>query len=144
MAFNFNQCSQSNLVSPQARSRLALIYPWGDEAVVLPRETRLTRNQGNQQLDNAFKQELDDLYDGENVPLEEAEENALCRPQRKSPSWLPQPLGNYEKWTRNPPVALVRGNLRLPSGLQPIAPEKLEEISLDEINDHAASVSLKL
>uniref|UniRef100_A0A5K3F2H2 Protein kinase domain-containing protein n=1 Tax=Mesocestoides corti TaxID=53468 RepID=A0A5K3F2H2_MESCO len=116
------------LVSAQTRARIALIYPWGDESATLPLETRLAKAQNVYEWkDILASDELEEF----GSPHENEKEGDVKR--RRSPSCIPQPLGDYDKWMRNPPTT----SIRLPGDITQLSPEDLELSSLDEVNIHA-------
>ncbi len=123
------------LVSPQARARIALIYPWGDDSTTLPRDTRLAKTQTVREWEDLLaSDEIEDF-----ASMLEADKDDAVK-QRRSPSWLPQALSEYDKWVRTPP----RSEVRLPDNATAFTPSDLESLTIEDIDDHAAFVSLLL
>lgn len=120
------------LLSPQARARIALIYPWGDDAPLFPRDTRISKTQPACGWEDLLSS--DDMEDLGST-LSHAHGDADGK-QKASPSWLPRPLNEYDAWIKSPP----KGDIHLPGGMDPLTLDVLDTLHADDINEHAKYV----
>ncbi|KAL5970128.1 Serine/threonine-protein kinase ULK4 [Taenia solium] len=127
----------ASLISPQTRARIALLYPWGDDALTLPREATIPIGRDSREWEDLFMSD----------ELEEF--NALRENNEKSPSayrprfiYTPQPLGDYKKWLQNPP----KTELRLPLDLPVLSPSAINSMTNEETNSYSSKMmdSLRL
>nr|VZI06153.1 unnamed protein product [Spirometra erinaceieuropaei] len=114
--------------TPQARSRLTLIYPWGDKSASLPQEVDLVQLTSPRQLEDVFKDELDQLSD-DPLPNGVAAVNEHL-------FWCPQPLSDYEKWTQHTPHTCARADTRLLGNVTTFLPAHIDALTLSEVEEH--------
>lgn len=121
----------AHLISPQTRARIALLYPWGDDALTLPREANIPIGRDSREWEDLF---MSDELEEFNVQRENNEKS----PHRPRLIYTPQPLGDYEKWLQNPPKA----ELRLPLDLPVLSPLTINSLTNEEINNYSSKVSI--
>ncbi|KAL5112316.1 Serine/threonine-protein kinase ULK4 [Taenia crassiceps] len=121
----------ASLISPQTRARIALLYPWGDDASTLPREATIPIGRDSREWEDLF------------ISDELEEFNALRENNEKSPSvyrprfiYTPQPLGDYQKLLQNPPKA----ELRLPLDLPVLSPSAINSLTNEETNSYSSKL----
>ncbi|VDK34276.1 unnamed protein product [Taenia asiatica] len=121
----------ASLVSPQTRARIALLYPWGDDALTLPREATIPIGRDSREWEDLFMSD----------ELEEF--NVLRENNEKSPSayrprfiYTPQPLGDYKRWLQNPP----KTELRLPLDLPVLSPSAINSMTNEETNSYSSKL----
>uniref|UniRef100_A0A0V0JBP8 Protein kinase domain-containing protein n=1 Tax=Schistocephalus solidus TaxID=70667 RepID=A0A0V0JBP8_SCHSO len=116
------------LGTPQTRSRLALIYPWGDKSASLPQEVDIVHLSSPSQLEDVFRNEIDqpstDFLQNETAAVTER------------PFWCPQPLSDYEKWAQHSPHTSSRADSRLLGNAMIFSPTHIASLTLPEIEEH--------
>ena len=118
----------SALVSAQTRAKIALIYPWGDDASTLPQETFFVICRESSEGDDLLVSDELDEFNGEGKSTN----------LKQGLAYIPQSLGDYNKWIENPPKV----ELKLPSGLSFPSVLTAGSLTSEEINDYSSKVSI--
>lgn len=115
--------------SAQIRAKIALIYPWGDDAPSLPQEIFFPPGRNSTESENLLvSDELDDF-------------NVLQEAANGKPSsivYIPQSLDDYDKWLESPP----KQELKLPSGLTFPSASTMNSLTCEDITDYSSKVGV--
>ncbi|VDO03434.1 unnamed protein product [Rodentolepis nana] len=122
--------TNSSLVTPQTRARIALIYPWGDDNSSLPQESNLLAslisNDSNKLFVSNDLEEFSTIDSGVNDSF----------PLKSHPTYVSQPLGDYKKWAQSQPKA----DLQSLFGIPILSPSTVEALSKEAINSHSSQL----
>ncbi|XP_018652026.1 protein kinase [Schistosoma mansoni] len=126
---NLSQMEMSTCKSLHLRANLALIYPWGDDSISFPRETKsiaelwsLFTNNNNNNSPIIIDSDQKKIVNGH--ILNSHFQNI----------WKPKPLSDYLRWGRVMPPTKIEGLTRLYN------PISLNTISLEELEQHICEV----
>nr|CDS22817.1 serine:threonine protein kinase ULK4 [Echinococcus granulosus] len=121
----------ASLISPQTRAKIALLYPWGDDALTLPQEVTIPIGQDSREWEDLFiSNELEEFR----IPREINEKSLFGYSPKFT--YTPQPLGDYKKWLQNPPKA----ELWLPLDLAVLSPSVINSLTNEEINSYSSKL----
>uniref|UniRef100_A0A5K4ESI8 Protein kinase n=1 Tax=Schistosoma mansoni TaxID=6183 RepID=A0A5K4ESI8_SCHMA len=126
---NLDSVEMSTCKSLHLRANLALIYPWGDDSISFPRETKsiaelwsLFTNNNNNNSPIIIDSDQKKIVNGH--ILNSHFQNI----------WKPKPLSDYLRWGRVMPPTKIEGLTRLYN------PISLNTISLEELEQHICEV----
>ncbi|CAH8592523.1 unnamed protein product [Schistosoma rodhaini] len=127
---NLDSVEMSTCKSLHLRANLALIYPWGDDSISFPRETKsiaelwslFTNNNNNNNSPIIIDSDQKNIVNGH--ILNSHFQNI----------WKPKPLSDYLRWGRVMPPTKIEGLTRLYN------PISFNTISLEELEQHICEV----
>ncbi|CAH8577051.1 unnamed protein product [Schistosoma curassoni] len=125
---DLDSVEMSTCKSLHLRANLALIYPWGDDSISFPRETKsvaelwslFTNNNNNSPI----------ISDSDQKKIV----NGHVLNSHFQNIWKPKPLSDYLRWGRVMPPTKIEGLTRLYN------PMSLNTISLEELEQHICEV----
>ncbi|KAH8871747.1 Serine/threonine-protein kinase ULK4 [Schistosoma japonicum] len=117
----------STCKSLHIRANLALIYPWGDDSISFPRDTKSIS-----ELLSLFTNNNNNTFVIESDPKKIV--NGYVLNSSSQSMWKPKPLSDYLRWARVMPPTKIDGLTRI---YNPIA---LNNVSLEELERHIFEV----
>ncbi|KAM7540677.1 hypothetical protein Aperf_G00000043010 [Anoplocephala perfoliata] len=123
--------ASSPLVSPQTRARIALIYPWGDDAATLSQDVTLLAGLTSSNSNKIFESDELEEFNGNSST---GEKDTILPESR--PKYVSQPLDDYTKLLQNPPKA----DLQLPPGLPVLTLSSIQSLKIEEIDNYSSQL----